>query len=153
MRFKKEVLKNQQKIKSRLMKNYVSMLLCCILPIICLRGFSRDSHYSQFFEALLLPAPSLVGVCPGDLRLQIVHHLQLVHAEFPKYNIHGGAVLSWNDPVNPIAKIEINPLASLVNYDTHISKLSSANNGISSFEMALPYQKNLSRDAVRYPVF
>jgi hypothetical protein len=123
MRFKKEVLKNQQKTKSRLMKNYVSMLLCCILTIICSRGFSRNTYYSQFFEALLVPAPSLVIAYPDDLRLQTVHHIQLEQTKFSKYYIHGGAVLSWNDPLNPIAKIEMNPMASLVNYDTHISKL------------------------------
>ena len=140
------------------MKNYVSMLLCCILTIICLRGFSRNNHCSQLFEALLVPALSPVGAYPDDLRVQTGHHIQLEQTEFPKYYVHGGAVLNWNDPMNSIAKIKMNPLASLVNYDTHISKLNSANNGISGFETALPYQKYLSRDnsswdAVRYPKF
>jgi len=109
------------------MKNYVSMLLCCILTIICLRGFSRNTHCSQLFEALLVPTPSLVEVYPGDLHLQTVHHVQLEQTKFPKYSIYGGAVLSWNDSANPMVKKKKNTLTSLVNYDTHISKLSSAN--------------------------
>lgn len=83
---------------------------------------------------------------------------KLDDTETPRYYIHGGGFLRWNDAVIPVAKLEVKPLAISVSYDANISKLSSASTGRGGFELALSYQKYLSRDntsreAVRCPRF
>ncbi len=83
---------------------------------------------------------------------------RLDDAETPRYYIHGGAFMRWKDALIPVAKIEIKPLAISVSYDANISKLSAASGSRGGFEMALSYQKylsrdNTSRDAVRCPRF
>jgi type IX secretion system PorP/SprF family membrane protein len=83
---------------------------------------------------------------------------RLEDTENPRYYIHGGAFIRWNDALIPVAKLEIKPLALSVSYDTNISKLSAASGTRGGFEMALAYQKYLSRDntsrnAVRCPRF
>ena len=76
----------------------------------------------------------------------------------PKYLIHGGAFIRWNDAIIPVAKLEVRPLAISVSYDANISKLSTATGGRGGFELALSYQTYLNRDntsknAVRCPRF
>jgi type IX secretion system PorP/SprF family membrane protein len=83
---------------------------------------------------------------------------QLDDTEEPRYFIHGGAFMRWNDAVIPVAKIEVKPLAISVSYDANISKLSAASSGKGGFELGLSYQKylkrdNTSKDAVRCPRF
>jgi len=83
---------------------------------------------------------------------------KLDEAENPRYYIHGGAFLRWKDALIPVAKLEMKPLAISASYDANISKLSAASGTRGGFEMALSYQKYLSRDntsrnAVRCPRF
>ncbi|MEJ7587888.1 MAG: PorP/SprF family type IX secretion system membrane protein [Ferruginibacter sp.] len=83
---------------------------------------------------------------------------RLDDVENPRYYIHGGAFLRWQDALIPVAKLEIKPFAVSVSYDANISKLSSASGGRGGFEMGLSYQKYLARDntsrsAVRCPRF
>lgn len=83
---------------------------------------------------------------------------RLVDTENPRYYIHGGAFMRWNDALIPVAKLEIKPLAVSFSYDANLSKLSAASGTKGGFEMALTYQKYLSRDnstreAVRCPRF
>lgn len=83
---------------------------------------------------------------------------RLDDTENPRYFIHGGAFMRWQDALIPVAKIEVKPFALSVSYDANISKLSAASGGRGGFEMGLSYQKylsrdNTSRDAVRCPRF
>ncbi len=83
---------------------------------------------------------------------------RLDDTENPKYFIHGGAFMRWKDALIPVAKLEVKPLAISVSYDANLSQLSGASNARGGFEMALSYQKYLSRDntsreAVRCPRF
>ncbi|MEO6720415.1 MAG: PorP/SprF family type IX secretion system membrane protein [Ferruginibacter sp.] len=83
---------------------------------------------------------------------------RLDDTETPRYFIHGGAFMRWKDALIPVAKIEVKPLAISFSYDANISQLSAASGGKGGFEMALSYQKYLTRDntsqnAVRCPRF
>ncbi|MFT3679764.1 MAG: PorP/SprF family type IX secretion system membrane protein [Ferruginibacter sp.] len=58
------------------MKTKVPVLLCGILMLTSLKGFSQDIHFSQFYEAPLLRNPSLAGLFSGDIRIQGVYRNQ-----------------------------------------------------------------------------
>ena len=83
---------------------------------------------------------------------------RLDDTETPRYFIHGGAFMRWKDALIPVAKIEVKPLSISFSYDANTSQLSAASGGKGGFEMALSYQKYLTRDntsqnAVRCPRF
>lgn len=83
---------------------------------------------------------------------------RLDDTENPRYFIHGGAFVRWQDAFIPVAKLEMKPIAISLSYDANISKLSAASAGRGGFEIALSYQKylnrdNTSRDAIRCPRF
>ena len=83
---------------------------------------------------------------------------KLDDADEPRYLIHGGAALRWNDAFIPMAKLEIKPLAISLSYDINISKLATASSGRGGFELGISYQKyinkdNTSKEAVRCPRF
>jgi type IX secretion system PorP/SprF family membrane protein len=76
----------------------------------------------------------------------------------PKYLVHGGAYLRFNDAIIPVAKLEKRPLSLAISYDINISKLKTVSNGRGGFEVSISYQKFLDRDnsvknAVRCPTF
>jgi type IX secretion system PorP/SprF family membrane protein len=101
--------------------------------------YSQQGPYSEFIAGAMLT-------------------YRLDDAENPRYFIHAGGFMRWRDALIPVAKIEVRPLAISVSYDATISKLSAASGGKGGFEMALSYQKylsrdNTSRDAVRCPRF
>ena len=45
-------------------------------PLIALKCYGQDPHFSQFFEAPLLRNPSLAGIFTGDIRFQMVYRNQ-----------------------------------------------------------------------------
>ncbi|MBL0145578.1 MAG: PorP/SprF family type IX secretion system membrane protein [Chitinophagaceae bacterium] len=66
--------------------------------------------------------------------------------EDPKYLIHGGAFIRWNDAIIPVAKLEMRPLSVSVSYDANISQLKAASKGRGGFEAALTFQKYLNKE-------
>ena len=87
-----------------------------------------------------------------------LYSMKLDSPDEPRYIVHGGAYLRWNDAIIPVAKLEMEPLSIAVSYDVNISKLSSASNGRGGFEISVAWQKFLDREnsaknAVRCPRF
>ena len=83
---------------------------------------------------------------------------KLESADEPRYILHGGAYLRFQDAFIPVAKIEMKPLSIALSYDINISKLKAVSNGRGGFEISVAYQKYLDRDnnienAVRCPKF
>jgi type IX secretion system PorP/SprF family membrane protein len=78
------------------MKNYVHIVLCCILLILSLPGSAQDIHFSQFFEAPLLRNPALAGLFSGDFRIQTVYRTQWqsVTVPFQTTSINGECKLA-----------------------------------------------------------
>lgn len=88
----------------------------------------------------------------------VLYSMKLESPDEPRYIIHGGAYLRWNDAIIPVAKLEMKPLSLAVSYDVNISKLSPATKGRGGFEVSIVYQKFLDREnsvlnAVRCPKF
>ncbi len=88
----------------------------------------------------------------------LMYTFKLDDADAPKYLLHGGAVVRWNDAIIPVGKIEMKPLSISVSYDANISKLSAASSGRGGLELGISYQKyinkdNSSKEAVRCPRF
>ena len=112
---------------------------------------ATDDMYFTFHADYVQQGPYKEIIAGGILTYK------LDDTENPRYFIHGGAFIRWNDAIIPMAKIEIKPLAISISYDANISKLSTASTGKGGFEMALSYQiynnKNTSREAVRCPRF
>lgn len=78
--------------------------------------------------------------------------------ENPKYILHAGAYLRWNDAIIPVAKIEFKPFAVAMSFDANTSQLKQASRGNGGFELSFTYQKysagNDERtDAYRCPNF
>ncbi len=88
----------------------------------------------------------------------VTYTFKLDDADEPKYLLHGGVVVRWNDAIIPVGKIEMKPLSISVSYDTNISNLTSVSSGRGGFELGISYQKfinkdNSTKDAVRCPKF
>jgi type IX secretion system PorP/SprF family membrane protein len=88
----------------------------------------------------------------------IMYSSKLDDIENPKYILHAGALLRWNDAFVPVAKLDFKPLSVAVSYDANISQLKSGSNGHGGFEVSLTYQKyldrnNSSKESVRCPKF
>lgn len=66
------------KIKSIIMKNSVTRVLCSLFLLLTIvtKGKSQDIHFSQFFETPLLRNPALAGLFSGDVRVQTVYRTQ-----------------------------------------------------------------------------
>ncbi|MEO6358023.1 MAG: hypothetical protein ABIU77_27540, partial [Ferruginibacter sp.] len=93
-----------------------------------------------------------------ELITGLMYTYKLDDSDAPKYLIHGGTVIRWNDAIIPVGKIEMKPLAISVSYDANISRLSAATMGRGGFELGISYQKfinkdNSSKEAVRCPRF
>ncbi len=103
----------------------------------------------------------------GDYSKQDVYTETLIGAmlswrlgdgEDPKYGVHAGVYLRWQDALIPVVKLESKPIAIAVSYDANISQLKTASTGRGGFEISLTYQKFFDRDnssveAVRCPRF
>jgi len=76
----------------------------------------------------------------------------------PKYVLHGGAFLRWNDALIPVLKMDYASFSFALSYDINISKLKPASLGRGGFELSLSYigfldRSNSSLNAVRCPRF
>jgi len=60
-----------------MMKNWARRtILCLVLCLHCLIGFSQDHMYSQFFNSPLYLNPALTGQFEGDLRMNLIYRNQ-----------------------------------------------------------------------------
>lgn len=101
--------------------------------------YSRQGAYKQIIGGLL-------------------YSMKLESPDEPRYIVHGGAYVRWNDAIIPVAKLEMKPMSFAVSYDVNISKLSQGSKGRGGFEISIVYQKFLDRqnsaiNAVRCPKF
>ena len=88
----------------------------------------------------------------------LLYSMKLESPDEPRYIVHGGAYIRWNDAIIPVAKLEMKPLSFAVSYDVNISRLSQGSKGRGGFEISVVYQKFLDREnsvinAVRCPKF
>jgi type IX secretion system PorP/SprF family membrane protein len=88
----------------------------------------------------------------------LLYSMKLDSPDEPKYIIHGGTYIRWNDAIIPVAKLEMRPLSFAISYDVNISKLSQGSRGRGGFELSVVFQKFLDRqnsalNAVRCPRF
>ncbi len=88
----------------------------------------------------------------------LLYTRKLDDPEEPKYLIHGGAYVRFNDAIIPVIKLEARPFAIATSYDVNISGLKKVSNGRGGFEISLTYQKfldrnNSSREAIKCPKF
>ncbi|RYE20154.1 MAG: type IX secretion system membrane protein PorP/SprF [Sphingobacteriales bacterium] len=88
----------------------------------------------------------------------VLYSMKLESPDEPRYVVHAGAYIRWNDAFIPVAKLEMKPLSFALSYDVNISKLSQGSKGRGGFELSVVYQKFLDREnsvinAVRCPKF
>ncbi len=88
----------------------------------------------------------------------LIYSMKLDDPENPKYLIHGGAYMRFNDAIIPVMKVETKPLAFAVSYDVNISGLKKVSTGRGGFELSITYQKfldkyNSSINATKCPKF
>lgn len=63
----------------------------------------------------------------------------------PRYVLHGGAFLRWQDALIPVVKIDYSGFSFAFSYDVNISRLKPASLGRGGFEIALSYTGLLNR--------
>lgn len=88
----------------------------------------------------------------------VLYSMKLESPDEPRYIVHAGAYLRWNDAIIPVAKLEMKPVSFAISYDVNISKLNQGSKGRGGFELSIVYQKFLDRqnsaiNAVRCPKF
>ena len=88
----------------------------------------------------------------------VMYSQKLDDPDNPKYIIHGGGYMRFNDAIIPVIKVESKPIAVAVSYDVNISGLRRVSTGRGGFEISLVFQKfldryNSSSDATRCPKF
>ena len=76
----------------------------------------------------------------------VLYSRKLDDVDDPKYLIHGGAYMRFNDALIPVVKIESKPIAIAVSYDVNISGLKKVSAGRGGFEVSLTWQKFLDRN-------
>ena len=88
----------------------------------------------------------------------VMYSQKLDDPDNPKYIIHGGGYMRFNDAIIPVLKVESKPIAVAISYDVNISGLKRVSTGRGGFEISLVFQKfldryNSSSDATRCPKF
>jgi hypothetical protein len=76
----------------------------------------------------------------------------------PKYVLHGGAFLRWQDAFIPVIKLDYSGFSFAFSYDVNISRLQPASLGRGGFELSLSYigftqRNNSTLNAVQCPRF
>jgi type IX secretion system PorP/SprF family membrane protein len=59
--------------------------------------------------------------------------------ENPKYILHAGGFMRWNDAFIPVVKLDYKPFAVSFSYDVNVSKLKTSTMGRGGFEIAISY--------------
>ncbi|HEX2607300.1 MAG TPA: PorP/SprF family type IX secretion system membrane protein [Flavisolibacter sp.] len=57
----------------------------------------------------------------------------------PKYTLHGGAFIRWNDALIPVVKLDYAPFSISLSYDVNISKLKTSSYGRGGFELGISF--------------
>lgn len=57
----------------------------------------------------------------------------------PKYTLHAGAFLRWDDAIIPVIKLDYTPFSVAFSYDANISKLKPSSYGHGGFELSVSY--------------
>jgi type IX secretion system PorP/SprF family membrane protein len=57
----------------------------------------------------------------------------------PKYTLHAGAFMRWNDAFIPVIKLDYSPFSVSFSYDVNVSKLKTSSMGRGGFEVAISY--------------
>lgn len=86
----------------------------------------------------------------GDFRETVMgalYGLKLQEDEKPKYVVHGGAFIRWNDAVIPALKIDYTPFSISMSYDINISRLKTSSYGRGGFEVGISYVGFLDRES------
>jgi type IX secretion system PorP/SprF family membrane protein len=88
----------------------------------------------------------------------LLYSMKLESPDEPRYIVHGGAYIRWNDAVIPVVKLDVKPMSFAMSYDMNISKLAKGSKGRGGFELSVVYQKFLDRqnttlNATRCPRF
>lgn len=60
-------------------------------------------------------------------------------ADHPKYVLHAGAFLRWDDALIPVVKLDYAPLSVAFSYDANISKLKPSTYGRGGFEISVSW--------------
>lgn len=84
------------------------------------------SRQGQFSETM---AGAMYGIKLGD------------DPENPKYTIHAGAFLRWNDALIPVIKLDYGGISVAFSYDANISRLKPSSYGQGGFEISVSYYK------------
>jgi type IX secretion system PorP/SprF family membrane protein len=76
----------------------------------------------------------------------------------PKYVLHGGAFLRWQDAFIPVIKLDYSGFSFAFSYDINISRLKPASLGRGGFELSLSYigftqRNNSTLNAIQCPRF
>lgn len=108
--------------------------------------FTLQGDYSTQAQFQEVVAGALYGI-------KIGHYL-----DEPKYTIHGGLFMRWNDALMPVMKLDYKPFSVSLSYDVNISPLKSSTYGRGGFELSLSYigftqRDNSSLNAVLCPKF
>jgi type IX secretion system PorP/SprF family membrane protein len=101
------------------------------------------SRQGEFRETI---AGALYGVKLGD------------DWEKPKYTLHGGLFVRWEDALIPAIKLDYTPFSVSFSYDVNISKLKTSSHGRGGFELGVSYigftnRHNSTLNAVLCPKF
>ncbi|MCP9751205.1 PorP/SprF family type IX secretion system membrane protein [Ferruginibacter sp. HRS2-29] len=88
----------------------------------------------------------------------LLYSMKLESPDEPRYIVHGGAYIRWNDAIIPVVKLDVKPMSFAMSYDMNISKLAQGSKGRGGFELSIVYQKFLDRqnttlNATRCPRF
>ncbi len=57
----------------------------------------------------------------------------------PRYTLHGGAFLRWEDALIPVIKLDYSPFSVAFSYDVNLSKLKTSSYGRGGFEISVSY--------------
>lgn len=60
----------------------------------------------------------------------------------PRYTIHAGTFLRWNDALIPVVKLDYIPFSVAFSYDANVSKLKPSTYGRGGFEISITYTGN-----------
>lgn len=60
-------------------------------------------------------------------------------ADNPRYTIHAGTFLRWNDALIPVVKVDFAPFSATFSYDANISNLKASSYGRGGFEISLSF--------------
>ena len=124
------------------MKILLVFILFFMIPLLYIRGFAQDIHFSQFYEAPLLRNPALAGIFTGNFRLQTVYRTQWESVTIPYQTTS----------LNGEFKLPISTSQDFITVGAQIlyDNAGTINLTSSHFLPAINYHKSLSAEKNRY---